>query len=105
MVIASWESGCSGALAGALVAANMVIESAPAAVSAVATRAFMFGLMKRSTSLRSSTGAYGVSCRARGGRSLRRPALRGHQPAIRPCRLGAPGAWLAVGPPLAAAPG
>ena len=33
MVIASWESGCGGALAGALVAAIMVIESAPAAVS------------------------------------------------------------------------
>src|SRR5712692_3612048 len=67
MVIASLESGCDGALAGAFVAAIMVIESAPAAVSAVATRAFIFGLMKRSTSLRSSSSAYGVSCRARGG--------------------------------------
>src|SRR4030088_2063222 len=66
MVIASWVSVCAGALAGALVAANMVIESTPAAVRAVATREFIFGLMKRSNSLRSSTGAYGVSCRARG---------------------------------------
>src|SRR4030081_3542876 len=107
MVIASWVSVCAGALAGALVAANMVIESTPAAVRAVATRAFIFGLMKRSTSLRSSSGAYGVSCRARDGRpgigTVRTAALRGHQPAIRPGGRGAIDAPPAVGPPFTAA--
>src|SRR5438034_11313187 len=108
MVIASWVSGCPGALAGALVAAIMVIDSAPAPASASTARALCFGLMKRSTSLRSSTGAYGVSCRARDGRPwslgpVGRRALPGHQPGIRPCRRGALGAVLAVVPPFTAA--
>src|SRR6266513_2885572 len=105
MVIASWVSGCCGALAGAFATAIMVIESALAAASAGTARALNLGLMKRSTSLRSSTGAYGVSCRARGVGAFTRQPLLGHQPAIRPCRLGAPGAPLAVVPPLATAPG